>query len=61
MTEKTKRKAPPTCPICNGMLYFMMPSGRTLRCDRCNKYFINENGKAGRETSSPYVRKDVLY
>ena len=51
----------PQCPNCNGKLSFMMPDGKTLYCNNCNKYFINNNGVAGDETGSPYTRKDVLY
>lgn len=49
------------CPICKNRLTFMMPDGKTLYCNPCNKFFINENGVAGNETSSPYENKDVFY
>jgi len=37
-----------------------MPDGSTLHCSKCNKYYLNNNGKVGDETSSPY-KKRVLY
>lgn len=40
---------------------FLMPDGRVLNCNKCNKYYKNDNGKAGSETSSPYTNDDVLY
>lgn len=51
----------PICPHCKNKLSFMMPDGKTLFCDNCNKYFVNNDGVAGKETDSPYTRKDVLY
>ncbi len=51
----------PICPYCKNKLSFMMPDGKTLFCDNCNKYFVNNDGVAGKETDSPYTRKDVLY
>lgn len=49
------------CPYCNVPLALLMPSGKTLYCNKCEKYFKNENGNVGDETTSPYTRKDVLY
>lgn len=49
------------CPHCKNKLSFMMPDGKTLYCNNCNKYFVNNDGVAGEETGSPYTRKDVLY
>ena len=49
------------CPNCGQKLIFMMPDGKTLHCDKCNKYYTNNNGEVGNETSSPYTRNDVLY
>ncbi len=51
----------PTCPNCSRKLTFMMPDGKTLYCDNCKKYYVNNNGVAGEETGSPYTRTDVLY
>lgn len=39
----------------------MMPDGKTLYCNNCNKYFVNKYGATGEEMGSPYTRKDVLY
>ena len=39
----------------------LMPSGRVLYCSKCDKHFINENGKVGKETSSPYKNDQRLY
>lgn len=49
------------CPNCNEPLMFLMPDGTTLHCNKCNKYYINNNGSVGDETTSPYTRDDVLY
>lgn len=49
------------CPICENTLMFMEPDGNTLWCNKCNKYFANNNGSVGSETSSPYNKDDVLY
>lgn len=49
------------CPNCGEKLSFMMPDGKTLNCDKCNKYYINNNGEVGNETSSPYIDNNVLY
>lgn len=49
------------CPECNNNLMFMMPDGKTLWCNKCNKYFINNNGSVGSETDTPYNKNDVLY
>ena len=51
----------PICPHCKNKLSFMMPDGKTLYCNNCNKYFVNNNGMAGEETGQPYIKKDVLY
>ncbi len=40
---------------------FLMPDGRKLHCNKCNKYYLNDNGNVGDETSTPYTNKDVLY
>ena len=49
------------CPNCSQKLTFLMPDGKTLHCNKCNKYYTNNNGEVGSETSSPYTRNDVLY
>ena len=49
------------CPKCDGMLAFLMPDGKTLYCNKCEKYYKNDNGSVGVETTSPYQRKDILY
>ena len=51
----------PECPNCGEPLTFLMPAGKVLNCNKCNKYFKNNNGKVGEETSSPYTNKDVFY
>lgn len=58
--EKTKREIP-TCPICGGRLMFLMPSGTVLCCNKCDKCFKNDNGKAGKECDSPYKNPNALY
>lgn len=58
---KRKRKNVLKCPSCDGMLTFLMPDGHTLYCNKCEKYYKNDNGNVGEETTSPYTRKDVLY
>lgn len=59
--KKLKNENVLKCPKCNEKLTFLMPSGTTLYCNKCEKYYINDNGKVGEETTSPYIRKDVLY
>lgn len=56
-----KEKKIPVCPNCGERLMFLMPDGQVLSCDKCNKYYKNNNGEIGDETSSPYTRNDVLY
>lgn len=56
-----KEKKIPVCPNCGERLMFLMPDGQVLSCNKCNKYYKNNNGEAGEETSSPYNRNDVLY
>lgn len=51
----------PICPNCGEPLMYLMPGGQVLKCNNCNKYFKNNNGEVGEETSSPYTRNDVLY
>ena len=51
----------PKCPICGKKLNYMMPDGATLCCNICNKYFINDSGKVGQETSYPYTDKNADY
>ena len=59
--EKSVGKFIPKCPVCYEKLTFLMPDGQTLHCNKCGKYYKNENGDVGEETSSPYTRTDVLY
>lgn len=56
-----KEKKIPVCPNCGEKLMFLMPDGQVLSCNKCNKYYKNNNGETGEETSSPYKRNDVLY
>lgn len=49
------------CPSCGARLMFLMPDGRTLHCNQCDKCFKNDNGTVGEECGSPYKRTDVLY
>ena len=71
--DKEKKQNPPQtnpqnaqtrilmCPSCGARLMFLMPDGRTLHCNQCNKCFRNDNGNVGEECGSPYTRKDVYY
>lgn len=49
------------CPNCGENLMILMPDGEILSCNSCNKYYMNNNGSVGKETTTPYTRKDVLY
>ena len=40
---------------------YMEPDGNTLHCRKCNKYFKNNNGSVGDETTSPYTDPTALY
>lgn len=42
------------CPNCKEKLMFLMPDGSHLYCNKCEKYYLNNNGKVGEETTSPY-------
>ena len=44
-----------------GYLMFLMPDGIVLHCNNCDKYFKNDNGKAGKERKAPVYKKGVLY
>jgi len=55
------KKEPMYCPKCNGMLSFLMPSGKYLYCDKCDKYYKNNNGVVGEETSKPENKDNVRY
>lgn len=71
--DKEKKQNPPQtsqqnaqssilmCPVCGARLMFLMPSGTTLYCNKCDKHFRNKNGTVGEECDSPYKRTDVLY
>ncbi len=56
-----KKKNILKCPNCDEPLTFLMPSGKTLHCNKCERYYKNDNGNVGEETTSPYAKKDVLY
>lgn len=58
---KFKKQNILVCPICNKPLMFMAPDGRVLHCGTCNKYYKNNDGEVGEETTTPYVNKDFLY
>lgn len=49
------------CPHCGNMLSYLMPSGRILNCNKCNKYYRNDNGKVGEETDRPKYAENILY
>lgn len=50
------------CPNCNEKLMFLHPDGSYLYCNKCEKYYLNNNGDVGDETTSPYDKNDdVLY
>lgn len=36
---------------------FLMPDGSHLYCNRCEKYYSNNNGNVGDETTSPYNKR----
>ena len=49
------------CPNCKERLTLLMPGGTKLYCKKCEKYYLNNNGSVGEETTSPYNKKDVMY
>lgn len=49
------------CPNCGTRLMYLMPSGRTLCCNKCDKCFVNDNGEVGKECDDPYTEDDVIY
>ena len=61
--EKFSAKDILKCPRCNERLMFLMPDGSHLYCNKCEKYYLNNNGDVGDETTSPYDDRndDVLY
>lgn len=60
--QKFKRKLNyPICPNCGERLMFLIPDGQFLSCNKCDKYFKNNDGRVGEETSSPYTINDALY
>lgn len=64
INEKLKDTEPPKilkCPICGENLMFMEPDGNTLHCRKCNKFFKNNNGAVGDETTDPYPDPTALY
>lgn len=50
-----------TCPNCGDRLMKLMPDGTILHCNKCDKYFKNDNETVGEETISPYKDTNVLY
>lgn len=60
-TENEINKEIPRCPNCNECLSKSMPGEDVFFCNKCGKCFENDNGDVGKETTSPYTRKDVLY
>lgn len=59
--QKKKEKNILKCPDCDEILTFLMPDGKKLYCNKCKKYYVNDNGKVGEKTSTPYTRNNVLY
>ena len=49
------------CPVCGENLMYMQPDASTLYCKKCNKYFKNNNGTVGEETSYPYTDPNADY
>lgn len=49
------------CPVCGENLMYMQPDASTLYCKKCNKYFKNNNGTVGEETSYPYIDSNADY
>lgn len=45
----------------HGLITGASGSGKTLYCKKCNKYFENNNGSVGEETSSPYTDLNADY
>ena len=61
-TEETSNESKKLyCPYCKGRLMLLEPDGITFYCQKCDKYFKNNNGIVGEETVSPYTDKDVIY
>ena len=46
---------PPRCPNCEGVLGYLMPDKCVLHCGKCNKYYVNDNGKVGNERGTPFI------
>ena len=40
---------------------FMEPDGNTLYYEKCEKFFKNNNGAVGKETTDPYLDENVIY
>ena len=49
------------CPNCGEKLMFLMPDGKFLSCNNCDKCYINNNGNVGNETVLPDNGNEVLY
>lgn len=59
--DNDKNKSVLKCPNCNEVLTFLMPDAQTLYCNKCEKYYKNENGNVGEQTTSPYTKNNVYY
>ena len=63
INEKLKDTEPSkflNCPACGENLMYLM-DGITLYCKKCKKYFKNNNGTVGEETSYPYTNPNAEY
>ena len=60
--EKFKKSLEiPKCPNCGANLTLLMPDGKVFYCNTCGKYYKNENGTVGEETTNPYTNTEALY
>ena len=48
------------CPNCGTKLMHLMPDGKYLYCNKCNRNFANNDGKVGKECSLPIVPPHVF-
>ena len=48
------------CPNCGTRLMRLMPDGKYLSCNKCNKNFANDNSKVGKECSLPSIPPHVI-
>ena len=56
----TEEKEILLCPVCNESLMYM-EQGNTLYCQKCEKFFKNDNGTVGEEATNPYKNKNAMY